>query len=92
MMSFDRTRIPDWRRGYRFQFEPAQNAHVVLYPEGMVKLNESAAAIGSLINGLRSVVEIIAQLSQQYPGVPELAEDVEQFMEVAHAKHWIEFA
>ena len=26
-------------RGFRLQWEPAQNAHVLLYPEGMVKLN-----------------------------------------------------
>lgn len=91
-MSFDRKRIPTWRRGYRFQFEPAQNGHVLLYPEGMIKLNESAAAIGGLIDGQRSVTAIIAELDQQFPGVPELGEDVEQFMEVARAEHWIELA
>jgi pyrroloquinoline quinone biosynthesis protein D len=91
-MSFDRNRIPGWRRGYRYQFEPAQNGHVLLYPEGMIKLNESAAAIGGLIDGERSVAAIIALLVEQFPGVPELGEDVEQFMEVARAEHWIELA
>ena len=91
-MSFDRNRIPNWRRGYRYQFEPAQNGHVLLYPEGMIKLNESAAAIGGLIDGERSVAAIIALLDEQFPGVPELGEDVEQFMEVARAEHWIELA
>jgi pyrroloquinoline quinone biosynthesis protein D len=91
-MSFDRNRIPNWRRGYRYQFEPAQNGHVLLYPEGMIKLNESAAAIGGLIDGQRSVAAIIALLDEQFPGVPELGEDVEQFMEVARAEHWIELA
>ncbi|MCS3471715.1 pyrroloquinoline quinone biosynthesis protein D [Pseudomonas sp. JUb42] len=91
-MSFDRERIPNWRRGYRYQFEPAQNGHVLLYPEGMIKLNESAAAIGGLIDGQRSVAAIIALLDEQFPGVPELGEDVEQFMEVARAEHWIELA
>ena len=91
-MSFDRNRIPSWRRGYRYQFEPAQNGHVLLYPEGMIKLNESAAAIGGLIDGQRSVAAIIALLDEQFPGVPELGEDVEQFMEVARAEHWIELA
>ncbi|WP_122301241.1 pyrroloquinoline quinone biosynthesis peptide chaperone PqqD, partial [Pseudomonas syringae] len=32
---------PNWHHGYRFQYEPAQKAHVVLYPEGMIKLNDS---------------------------------------------------
>ncbi|KXJ33156.1 MULTISPECIES: pyrroloquinoline quinone biosynthesis peptide chaperone PqqD [Pseudomonas] len=88
-MSFDRTQVPRWRPGYRFQFEPAQHAHVLLYPEGMIKLNDSAAAIGGLIDGQRDVAAIIADLDERFPGVPELGADVEQFMEVARAEHWL---
>ncbi|MBB2898968.1 pyrroloquinoline quinone biosynthesis peptide chaperone PqqD [Pseudomonas sp. AS2.8] len=88
-MSFDRTQVPRWRPGYRFQFEPAQDAHVLLYPEGMIKLNDSAAAIGGLIDGQRDVAAIIAGLDERFPGVPELGADVEQFMEVARAEHWL---
>ncbi len=91
-MSFNREQVPSWRRGYRFQFEPAQNGYVLLYPEGMIKLNESASAIGGLIDGQRSVDAIIALLDEKFPGVPELGTDVEQFMEVARAELWIEFA
>jgi pyrroloquinoline quinone biosynthesis protein D len=89
-MSFDQQTVPTWRRGYRFQFEPAQNGHVLLYPEGMIKLNESASAIGGLIDGQRSVAAIIEALNEQFPGFPELGTDVEQFMEVARAEHWID--
>ncbi|MXS17517.1 MULTISPECIES: pyrroloquinoline quinone biosynthesis peptide chaperone PqqD [Pseudomonas] len=88
-MSFDRTQVPRWRPGYRFQFEPAQHAHVLLYPEGMIKLNDSAAAIGGLIDGQRDVAAIIEALDERFPGVPELGADVEQFMEVARAEHWL---
>ena len=91
-MSFDRNLTPRWRPGYRFQYEPAQKAHVLLYPEGMIKLNESASAIGQLIDGQRTVTAIIAHLDEQFPGVPELGDDIEQFMEVARVEHWIEFA
>ena len=91
-MSFDRSKIPTWRPGYRFQYEPAQKGHVLLYPEGMIKLNESAALIGGLIDGQRDVVAIIALLEAQFPDVPELDTDIEQFMEVARAEHWIELA
>ena len=89
-MSFDRSKTPTWRQGYRFQYEPAQKGHVLLYPEGMIKLNESAALIGGLIDGERDVAAIIAALDAQFPGVPELGDDIEQFMEVARAEHWIE--
>jgi len=91
-MSFDRSRKPTWRQGYRFQYEPAQKGHVLLYPEGMIKLNDSAALIGGLIDGERDVNAIINELNTQFPGVPELGEDIEQFMEVARAQHWIELA
>jgi pyrroloquinoline quinone biosynthesis protein D len=91
-MSFDRQQVPSWRRGYRYQFEPAQNGHVLLYPEGMIKLNESASAIGGLIDGQRSVAAIIDALNAQFPGVPELGTDVEQFMEVARGEYWIDLA
>lgn len=91
-MSFNREQVPSWRRGYRFQFEPAQDGHVLLYPEGMIKLNDSASAIGGLIDGQRSVGAIIELLDEKFPGFPELGTDVEQFMEVARAELWIEFA
>ena len=91
-MSFDRSKKPTWREGYRYQYEPAQKGHVLLYPEGMIKLNESAALIGGLIDGERDVATIIGELDKQFPGVPELGNDVEQFMEVARAEHWITLA
>lgn len=91
-MSFDRAQVPAWRPGYRFQYEPAQKGHVLLYPEGMIKLNDSAALIGGLIDGQRDVAAIIAELDKQFPGVPELGDDIEQFMEVARAEHWISLA
>lgn len=91
-MSFDRSKKPAWRQGYRYQYEPAQKGHVLLYPEGMIKLNDSAALIGGLIDGERDVAAIIAELDKQFPGVPELSDDIEQFMEVARAEHWITLA
>ncbi|WLH29598.1 pyrroloquinoline quinone biosynthesis peptide chaperone PqqD [Pseudomonas canadensis] len=91
-MSFDRSKKPTWRPGYRYQYEPAQEGHVLLYPEGMIKLNESAALIGGLIDGERDVSAIIAELDKQFPGVPELGKDIEDFMEVARAEHWITLA
>lgn len=66
-MSFDRSKVPSWRQGYRFQYEPAQKGHVLLYPEGMIKLNETAALIGGLIDGERDVAAIIAELDKPVP-------------------------
>ena len=91
-MNFDRKQVPNWRPGYRFQYEPAQKGHVLLYPEGMIKLNESASLIGGLIDGQRDVAAIISELEQQFPDAPDVAVDIEQFMEVARAEHWIVLA
>jgi len=92
MSDFDLRQVPRLRPGYRLQWEPAQQAHVLLYPEGMIKLNESAGAIASLIDGQRSVAAIVGELEARYPEATELADDVVQFMEVARDKFWLQLA
>lgn len=79
------------RRGFRLQWEPVQNSHVLLYPEGMIRLNDSAAHILKLVDGKRSIERIIGELQQQFPDVPGLDEDVMTFMGVAHAQFWLEY-
>ena len=63
---------------------------MLLYPEGMIKLNASAALILELVDGQRSVAVIIDRLCASFPGVPGIDEDVLAFLEVAHAQFWIE--
>lgn len=82
--------VPRIRRGFRLQYEPAQGCHVLLYPEGMVKLNGSAGEILQRIDGQRDVAAIIAELRHSFPGVPGIDEDILAFLEVAHAQYWIE--
>ncbi|MDY0205908.1 MAG: pyrroloquinoline quinone biosynthesis peptide chaperone PqqD [Pseudomonas sp.] len=79
------------RRGFRLQWEPVQNAHVLLYPEGMIQLNDSAAHILKLVDGQRSTGQIIAELQGQFPDVQGLDEDILTFMGVAHAQFWLEY-
>jgi len=75
-------------RHYRFQWEPAQQAHVLLYPEGMVKLPGSSGEILKRVNGTSTVGEIIADLERAFPGF-DLRNDVLEFMEHANGKGWI---
>ena len=82
--------VPAIRRGFRLQFEPAQGCHVLLYPEGMIKLNESASEILKLVDGQRSVATLVAELQGRFPEVPGIDEDILAFLEVAHAQFWIE--
>ena len=79
------------RRGFRLQWEPVQNCHVLLYPEGMIQLNDSAAHILKLVDGQRSTQQIVTELEQQFPDVQGLDEDILTFMGVAHAQFWLEY-
>jgi pyrroloquinoline quinone biosynthesis protein D len=62
---------------------------VLLYPEGMVKLNGSAAAIMSRCDGVRTVSDIVADLEKTY-GVTGLTQDVEAFVKLALDRSWLE--
>ncbi len=75
--------------GFRLQWESAQNAHVLLYPEGMVKLNASAAAILTRCDGVRTVEDIVADLERAF-SVNGLGRDVLAFLGLALERHWLE--
>lgn len=77
------------RRGWRLQWEAIQGCHVILYPEGMVKLSTTAGAILEQVDGHRSIADIIATLQQRYPGADTLADDVMQFIDEARGNSWL---
>ena len=83
-------RIPRLRPGYRLQWEAAQQCHVLLYPEGMIRLNDSAAAILSRCDGQTSLGALIDALAAAYPGETTLAEDIREFIDLARQRGWIE--
>lgn len=74
--------------GFRLQWEPVQNCHVLLYPEGMVKLNGSAGEIMKRCDGQRSVGEIVTDLEQSF-SVQGLEGDVLAFCEMAAKQRWL---
>ena len=88
MSGADDQRVPVLKAMYRFQWEPAQAAHVLLYPEGMVKLSTSAGEILKRVDGQRSVASIIEDLKAAFGGAP-LDDDVRNFMAQAQGNGWI---
>jgi len=74
--------------GFRLQFEPAQDAHVLLYPEGMVKLNPSAAQILLRCDGERSIEAIVSELEQAFSATG-LEPEVRSFIEIARKQRWL---
>ena len=73
-----------YRASFRLQWEPAQNAYVLLYPEGMVKLNAQRGRDPEARATARATVAaIVADLERAFPG-NDLRRDVTEFL--AHAR------
>ena len=80
--------VPAIDRRYRLQWEAAQNAHVLLYPEGMIKLNGSAGEILKRCDGKATVADITASLEQSF-AASGLSGDVFAFIAMAVEKKWV---
>ena len=74
---------------YRLQWEEAQQCHVLLYPEGLVKLSPTAAEILGRCQQPVTGNELIATLQQAYPEADTLADDVSEFLDHAREQEWI---
>ena len=74
---------------YRLQFEPTQDSWVLLYPEGMVRLNPPAAEILQRCDGRRTVAKIVAELEIAFAQTP-LHDDVVAFLGLARQRGWLQ--
>lgn len=74
--------------GHRLQWEEAQQCWVVLYPEGMVRLNDSAAEILRRCDGTTPLSAVIADLEQTFDAA-DLADDVLELVEAACTDGWL---
>ena len=73
---------------YRLQFEPAQDSWVLLYPEGLVKLNGPASEILKRCDGQATVLDITADLERAF-SQSDLRGDVGDFLSEAYERQWI---
>jgi len=87
-MSVANDRSLRFARQYKLQWEKAQDAWVLLYPEGLIKLTGSAGEILQRVDGQRTATDIISSLQAAFPGA-DLQQDVTDFLEHAHDKGWI---
>ena len=74
---------------YRMQFEKTQACYVLLYPEGMIKLNGSAGEILQLVDGKLNVGQIIQALKKRFPDVDDIDADILEFLADADQRRWI---
>jgi pyrroloquinoline quinone biosynthesis protein D len=80
---------PRLRSVFRLQWEAAQDGYVLLYPEGMAKLNTSAGAILARCDGQHELDDIIGELERLF-GTSELAPDVYRFLDHARLRGWLD--
>lgn len=59
-------RRPTLASGVRLHRDRVRDRIVLLFPEGALALNETAAQVLELCDGVRTLDEIVAQLSDQY--------------------------
>ncbi|MCE8018497.1 pyrroloquinoline quinone biosynthesis peptide chaperone PqqD [Halomonas sp. MCCC 1A17488] len=92
MAMIDSTSVYRLRPGWRLQWEQAQGRHVLLYPEGMVQLNDSAGAILAQLDGRRDVADVVANLQARFADAPaaEIERDVHDFLLDAARQGWIQ--
>ena len=61
--------VPKMRRGVRCTYDRTRNSDVVLFPEGVLLLNETAAAVVAHCDGATSVGDIALALTSDFDGV-----------------------
>ena len=68
--------------------EPAQDAHVLLYPEGMVRLNQSAGEILKRLDGRQTLAQVVADCESAFQA-QGLTQDVLDFVGAALQQGWV---
>jgi coenzyme PQQ biosynthesis protein PqqD len=63
----------------RYRWDALRQQHQLVFPEGLLVLNETGAAIVRLCDG-RTLAELLAALGKQFPGTTP-GEDVHAFLE-----------
>ena len=81
---------PRLRPYVRVQWDPVRERQVLLAPEGVLVLNQTAGAILALCDGRRSVAAIAAELGAQYQR--DVEPDVRAFLARLAGKRMLEFA
>lgn len=78
-MDVDGTHRPTLASGVRLHRDQVRERDVLLYPEGALVLNDTAAAVLALCDGTRTIDEIAAALSEQYGGA-DVRDDVAELI------------
>jgi pyrroloquinoline quinone biosynthesis protein D len=87
-MALDPHSVFQFSPTHRLQWEETQQKHVILYPEGLVELSDSAAEILKMCDGTRDVSELVTALENKFE-TTGLMDDIAEFLEAALHNGWI---
>jgi pyrroloquinoline quinone biosynthesis protein D len=76
---------PVLRRGVRHSSDPLTGAAVLLFPEGVLVMNETAARVVACCDGIRTVEDVLLALAAEYDGVR--AEEVLDLLDDLVSQH-----
>ncbi|WP_081838526.1 pyrroloquinoline quinone biosynthesis peptide chaperone PqqD [Thermogemmatispora carboxidivorans] len=81
LLPFSPTLRPRLLPRARLEIDRLSQQPVLLYPEGVMMLNETAAAILQLCNGEHTLADILRELASRYEASPEqLQRDVYEYL------------
>jgi pyrroloquinoline quinone biosynthesis protein D len=66
--------------GARLRYDEVREEHLLLVPEGAVRLNPTAAEVLGLCDGERSLEDIIVVMTERYHG-SEVSDDVRELVD-----------
>ncbi|MGB3070564.1 MAG: pyrroloquinoline quinone biosynthesis peptide chaperone PqqD [Ottowia sp.] len=81
--------LPRLSRRLRIQYEPAQSRWVLLYPEGMVQLNDSAAEILRRCDGRHTVPDIVGELEALF-STQGIRPEVQSLIDEGTRRGWLD--
>ena len=71
---------PQLVTGARLRYDEVREEHLLLIPEGVVRLNPTAAEVLELCDGERSLDDIVGALSTRYDGA-DVRDDVRELVD-----------
>jgi len=73
--------VPAFNRGFRLRHDAVRDAWVVLAPERLLLLDQIGAAVLQLVDGVRTVPDIVAALAVQFDApATQIAGDVDTML------------
>lgn len=80
---------PKLRGPGRMKYDRTRQTDMLLLPERVVQLNETAGAILRLCDGQRTIAQIVDQLESKY-GQSGLREEIVEFLASAAERGWVD--